>query len=184
MVSRLSRGIIHRKNTLFLSLPRMIDTRLHREKGWTLFQKFITTSDMNPIGNEDTSIFVLKFLGKGILLSLHVTWRKIRKSRVSFPSCFFFLSCLESEMLGKNTRHRLLLGDTRMPLSIDYSARVPGNNVICGSWESASCHLTSTRMHFTLDALPSTLRRVYIYVYMYGTWWILSLMTCPIRKDA
>lgn len=90
MVSRLSRGIIHRKNTLFLSLPRMIDTRLHREKGWTLFQKFITTSDMNPIGNEDTSIFVLKFLGKGILLSLHVTWRKIRKSRVSFPSFLFF----------------------------------------------------------------------------------------------
>lgn len=90
MVSRLSRGIIHRKNTLFLSLPRMIDTRLHREKGWTLFQKFITTSDMNPIGNEDTSIFVLKFLGKGILLSLHVTWRKIRKSRVSFPNFLFF----------------------------------------------------------------------------------------------
>lgn len=90
MVSRLSRGIIHRKNTLFLSLPRMIDTRLHREKGWTLFQKFITMSDMNPIGNEDTSIFVLKFLGKGILLSLHVTWRKIRKSRVSFPNFLFF----------------------------------------------------------------------------------------------
>lgn len=166
----------------------MIDTRLHREKGWTLFQKFITTSDMNPIGNGDTSIssiFLLKFLGKGILLYCTSHGEKFEKVVYLFPVfCFFFLSCLESGMLGKNTRHRLLLGDTRMPLSIDYSARVPGNNVICGSWESASCHLTSTRMHFTLDALPSTLRRVYIYVYMYGTWWILSLMTCPIRKDA
>lgn len=83
--------------------------------------------------HEYIEYFSIKISWKRNFIILHVTWRKIRKSRVSFPSCFFFLSCLESGMLGKNTRHRLLLGDTRMPLSIDYSARVPGNNVICGS---------------------------------------------------
>lgn len=93
MVSRLSRGIIHRKNILFLSLPRMIDTRLHREKGWTLFQKFITTSDMNPIGNGDTSIssiFLLKFLGKEILLYCTSHGEKFEKVVYLFPVVFFF----------------------------------------------------------------------------------------------
>lgn len=127
MVSRLSRGTIHRKNTLSLSL--FLETDRYSFASWTeiLFQKFIS-SDIS-IEAQVYRVFCIKIsLKKNFIIIIGRNIEKNSKKSYTFSQLFFNVSNLMKRSVwdvGKNTRHRLLLGDARMPLSIDYSLVCP-----------------------------------------------------------
>lgn len=131
MVSRLSRGTIHRKNTFSLSL--FLETDRYSFASWTeiLFQKFIC-SDIS-IEAQVYRVFCIKIsLKKNFIIIIGRNIEKNSKKSYTFSQLFFNVSNLRCALMkrsvwdvGKNTRHRLLLGDARMPLSIDYSLVCP-----------------------------------------------------------